>query len=64
VLTDGVTNRVFVIRGGRSYQVPVLVGVTNGERTEILQGLAEYDTVATVGANNLRDSSRVTVVNR
>jgi membrane fusion protein (multidrug efflux system) len=64
VQTDGVTNRVFVIRSGRSFQVPVLVGVTDGERTVILEGLAEYDTVATVGVNNLRDSCRVTVVNR
>ncbi|HTY59461.1 MAG TPA: efflux RND transporter periplasmic adaptor subunit [Bacteroidota bacterium] len=64
VQTDGVTSRVFVIRGGRSYQVPVVAGVTDGERTAILQGLAEYDTVATVGANNLKDSCLVTVVNR
>jgi len=64
VQSDGVTNRVFVIRGGRSYQVPVLVGVTDGERTEILQGLAEHDTVATVGVNNLRDSISVAVMKR
>ncbi len=64
VQTDGVNSRVFVIRQGRSYQVPVQVGVTDGERTAILSGLAEHDTVATVGANNLRDSSRVSVANR
>ena len=64
VQSDGVTNRVFVIRGGRSYQVPVQVGVTDGERTEIVQGLAEHDTVATVGASNLRDSIRVAVAAR
>jgi hypothetical protein len=64
VQTDGVTNRVFVIRGGRSYQVSVDVGVTDGERTVILRGLAENDTVATVGVNNLRDSSLVTVGHR
>jgi membrane fusion protein (multidrug efflux system) len=62
VQTDGVTSRVFVIRGGRSFRVPVLVGMTDGERTAILGGLAEHDTVATVGVNNLRDSSRVAVV--
>lgn len=64
VQSDGVTNRVFVLREGRSYQVPVIVGVTDGERTAILQGLAEFDTVATVGVNNLRDSCLVTVVNK
>jgi membrane fusion protein (multidrug efflux system) len=64
VQSDGVTSRVFLIRGGRSFQVPVTVGATDGERTAILRGLAEHDTVATVGINNLKDSSRVTVVNR
>lgn len=64
VQTDGTTQRVFVVRNGRSYLVPVVVGVTDGERTAVLQGLAEHDTVATTGANNLRDSSRVTVASR
>ena len=64
VQTDGASNRVFVIRGGRSYQVAVDVGVTDGERTAILRGLGENDTVATLGVNNLRDSSLVTVAHR
>jgi RND family efflux transporter MFP subunit len=64
LLSDGTTTRVFVIRGGRSYQVRVLVGMTDGERTVILEGLAEGDTVATVGVNNLKDSCLVAVANR
>lgn len=64
VQTDGVNSRVFVIRQGMSYLVSVQVGVTDGERTAILSGLSEHDTVATVGASNLRDSSRVSVANR
>lgn len=62
IQSDGAVNRVFVIRKGRSYQQTVRVGVTDGQSTEILQGLQERDTVATVGVNNLRDSSYVTVV--
>jgi RND family efflux transporter MFP subunit len=64
VQTDGVSSRVFVIRAGRAYQVSVDAGVTDGERTAILRGLAENDTVATVGVSNLRDSSLVTVAHR
>jgi membrane fusion protein, multidrug efflux system len=62
IQSDGVTNRVFVVRSGRSFQKTVQVGVTDGESTEILSGLVEGDTVATVGVNNVRDSSFVSVV--
>ena len=62
IQSDGVTNRVFVVRGGRSLQKTVQVGVTDGQNTEILSGLVEGDTVATVGVNNVRDSSFVSVV--
>lgn len=63
VQSDGVTNRVFVVRNGRSLQRPIEVGITDGENTEILSGLADGDTVATIGVSNLRDSSFVSVVN-
>ena len=63
VQSDGVTDRVFVVRNGRSFQRPVQVGITDGENTEILGGLAEGDTVATIGVSNLRDSSFVSVAN-
>jgi hypothetical protein len=62
IQSDGVTNRVFVVRSGRSFQKTVQVGVTDGESTEILSGLVEGDTVATVGVNNVRDSSFVSVI--
>lgn len=64
IQSDGVTNRVFVIRGGRAFQQTVEVGVSDGESTAILRGLADRDTVATVGVNNLKDSTHVMVVMR
>jgi len=64
ILTDGADHRVFVLRGGRAWQTTVTVGVTDGERTVILGGVAEHDTVATVGINNLRDSILVKMVGR
>ena len=61
IQTDGVSSKVFVVNNGRAYQRPVDVGMTDGERTVILKGLSPTDTVATVGINNVRDSSYVVV---
>lgn len=36
---------VFVIRGGKAYFTPVVVGITGRERFEVLAGLAEGDSV-------------------
>ncbi len=62
IQSDGVTSRVFVVRGGRAFARPVQPGVTDGNDSEILQGLAEHDTVATIGVTTLRDSGFVSVV--
>ncbi len=64
IQSDGVTSRVFVVRNGRTFQRTIAVGVTDGQQTEILEGLALHDTVATVGVNNVKDSSFVNVVRR
>jgi RND family efflux transporter MFP subunit len=62
VMSDGTNSRVFVLKNGRSSQRPVRLGVTDGSRTEVIEGLAAGDTVATVGMNNLKDGSTVNVV--
>jgi len=64
ILSDGMTSRVFVVQNGRAYQRAVQAGVSDGQGTSILGGLAQGDTVATLGNNNLKDSSFVTVVNK
>lgn len=64
VQSDGVVDRVYLLRGGRSFQQAVELGITDGEHTEVLRGLAQGDTVATVGLNNLKDSSYVKVVSK
>ena len=56
IQSNGVTDRVFVIRGGQAFSQTVRVGLSNGQSTAILDGLAAGDTVATVGASDLRDS--------
>jgi membrane fusion protein, multidrug efflux system len=62
IQTDGITSRIFVLKDGRAYQRTVQVGLSDGERTAILQGVLLTDTVATVGINNVRDSSYVIVI--
>lgn len=64
VASDGITNRVFVVRNGRSYQQTIQIGVTDGKNTEILGGLAAGDTVVTTGSTTARDSGYVSIANR
>jgi membrane fusion protein, multidrug efflux system len=61
IQTDGVTSKVFVVKDGRAYQRIVAVGMSDGDRTAILSGISPADTVATVGINNVRDSSAVRI---
>ena len=63
IQSDGVTDRVFVIRGGKAFSQVVQLGVTDGTSTEVIKGLSERDTVGTVGINNLKEGSPVTIVN-
>jgi membrane fusion protein, multidrug efflux system len=62
IQSDGVTDKVFVIRGGKAVSQIVVSGVTDGINTEIIKGLSERDTVGTVGINNLKDGSPVNIV--
>ena len=62
IQSDGVTNRVFIVHSGRVFQKIVQLGVANDTESEILRGLSEHDTVATVGATTLEDSGFVSVV--
>lgn len=62
ILSDGVTSRVFTVRGGKSYQKTIVPGISDGLKTVIREGLSDNDTVVTVGWNNLRDSSTVLIV--
>ena len=62
IQTDGVRSKVFVVKDGRAYQRAVDVGMSNGDRTAILKGILPSDSVATVGINNVRDSSYVIVI--
>ncbi len=64
VQSDGTTSSVFLIRNGIAHPQTVVTGVSNGDATAILQGVNPGDTVATVGANALKDGSVVSIVTR
>ncbi len=53
---------VFVFRNGRAHEVAVELGYANGENVEVLRGLAEGDTVITVGQEGLREGVPVRVI--
>jgi membrane fusion protein (multidrug efflux system) len=63
IQSDGLSYRVYVIQRKQAFQRSVQVGVTDRQITEIIQGLSEGDTVATLGVNSLHDSSLVKIVN-
>jgi len=63
VVSDGVSNRVFMVHDNRSYQHTVQLGITDGKKFEVLSGLSEGDTVVTTGATSARDSGYVSIAN-
>jgi membrane fusion protein (multidrug efflux system) len=64
-LVDGVDDQaVFVVNEGVAERRPVRLGLTNGARIEVLDGIVEGDEVIVVGKSGLRDGGRITVVNR
>jgi Cu(I)/Ag(I) efflux system membrane fusion protein len=60
VVDTGESRYVFVALGGGRYEPrPVRTGVTQGERVQVLEGLAEGDTVVTTGNFLLDSESRL-----
>jgi RND family efflux transporter MFP subunit len=62
VLVDGPQSRVFVLQGGQATERTVTLGVSEGDRVEIAEGIARGDTVVVVGQENLRPNARVRLV--
>jgi len=62
ILSDGLTSKVYKVVGGRAIPQPVVTGISDGARVEILQGVIDQEIIVTTGATNLRDSSLVKVV--
>lgn len=63
LLDDG-EPAVFVVRDGKAVRVPVQLGYSEGEWTEIRAGLKEKDQVVTAGKVALREGSTVQIIGR
>jgi RND family efflux transporter MFP subunit len=61
IQSTGGTLRVFSVRNSRAFSVEVTPGLANDEKTEIISGLSERDTVVVIGANDLQDSAFVSI---
>ncbi len=53
---------VYTISGGRTHKIPVTIGITEGDRREIISGLKEGDRLVITGMEYLRDGARVIAV--
>jgi len=53
---------VFVVRDSTAHRQNVVTGFVNSTHIEVLSGVAEGDTVVTIGKGSLKDSTRVEVV--
>src|SRR5690606_7427469 len=62
IVATGGSPAVFVVQGDHASRRPVSTGITSRGEVEILEGLAENDTVVTVGNNSLQDGALVRVV--
>ena len=52
---------VFTFKNGRAHEVPLKLGFSDAQNVEVLAGLAEGDTVITVGQEGLREGTPVRV---
>jgi hypothetical protein len=62
VLTEDDEQAVFVIEDTIAVRTVVRTGYVDSDRVEIVEGVSEMDTVVTIGQNNMRDSTRVVVI--
>lgn len=62
LLTEDGTDSVFVVEDGVARKRNISVGYDDGRSVEVSEGLAEGQTVVTVGQNSLRDGTPVEVV--
>ena len=63
ILAEDDESAVYVIRDTMSFRQLVETGYSNNEHMEVLSGIAAGDVVITTGQNNLRDSTKVEVIN-
>ena len=55
VKTEGDTSKVFVIKDGRANERTVKLGILEGDKIEVQQGVAENEIVVTSNLNQIYD---------
>lgn len=63
VISEDRENLVFKAQDSVAVKLAVKTGYTNTDNIEILEGLKEGDTVITMGASALKDSSKIEIIN-
>jgi hypothetical protein len=64
VISEDLSNSVFVIRDSLAFKKSIQTGYTNGTNVEVIEGLDDGEIVVTIGQTSLQDSSRVSVIDR
>ncbi|PWN06967.1 efflux RND transporter periplasmic adaptor subunit [Rhodohalobacter mucosus] len=64
VISEDLSNSVFVIRDSLAFKKSIQTGYTNGSNVEVIGGLDDGEMVVTIGQTSLQDSSRVSVIDR
>lgn len=63
VLTEDAQHSVYVVADGRARRRPIVVGYSDADRYEVVDGLQPGDELVVTGQASLRDDSKVEVVN-
>lgn len=64
ILKSGTENYVFVVNGEIARRREVKLGLSEGDRVEVLEGLKEGETIVTVGQQMLKDGAEVKIVTK
>lgn len=64
IVITGEEKGVYIIKNNKSFYQKVELGISDGNKTEVLSGLKTDDIIVTVGANNLKNGSPVIVANK
>lgn len=62
VMTEDGANSVYVLNAKRVFRRTVQTGYENGSNIEVIEGLADGDSVVTIGQSSLQDSAQVQIV--
>jgi membrane fusion protein (multidrug efflux system) len=64
VISEDLSNNVFVIKDSLAFKRSIQTGYTNGSNVEVIEGLDDGEIVVTIGQASLQDSTKVSVIER